>query len=120
LQKERLLQLVIRITPDGIEDGTRGARTVKAASLIKKDPWSVAEHMNAQKKANFNDPYVIRDRITGEMLNNHAYELMRDEGTRLTGTTNDGGHVPEQKSEDVETVGLFALRSGSNPGGTST
>jgi len=110
----------IRITPDGIEDGTRGARTVKAASLSKKGPGSVAEHMNAQKKANFNDPYVIRDRITGEVLNNHAYELMRDEGTRLTGTTNDGGHVPEQKSEDVETVGLLALRSGLNLGGTST
>lgn len=109
----------IRITSGGIEDGTRGARTIKSASFSRQGPSSIAEHMNSLPQAKFNDPYVLRDRITGDVLKNHPYELVRADGTRLTGMTNELGHVPEQKSQDVESVMLRALRPGSNPGGTS-
>jgi type VI secretion system secreted protein VgrG len=70
-------------------------------------------------QAKFNDPYVLRDRITGDVLKNHPYELVRGDGTRLTGTTNELGQVAEQKSQDVESVMLRALRPGPNPGGGS-
>ncbi|MGG1948832.1 type VI secretion system tip protein TssI/VgrG [Trinickia sp. NRRL B-1857] len=108
----------IRITADGIEDGTRGARTVKSASFSRQGPSSVAEHMNSLPKTKFNDPYVLRNRITGEVLKNHPYELVRADGTRLTGMTNELGHVPEQKSENVESIMLRALRPNSKAGGT--
>ncbi|PAK13060.1 type VI secretion system Vgr family protein [Burkholderia ubonensis] len=104
----------------GIEDGTQGPRTIKSASLSRQGPSSIAQHMNSLPQAKFNDPYVLRDRITGEALKNHPYELVRADGTRLTGITNELGHVAEQKSEDVESVMLRALRPGSNPGGAST
>ena len=110
----------LRITADGIEDGTRGARTIKSASFSRQGPSSVAEHMNGLAKTNFNDPYVLRDRITGEVLKNHPYELVRADGTRLTGMTNELGHVPEQKSENVESIMLRALRPTSKAGGAST
>jgi type VI secretion system secreted protein VgrG len=109
----------IRITADGIEDGTRGGRTFKSASFSRQGPSSVAEHMNSLPKTKFNDPYVLRDRITGEVLKNHPYELVRADGTRLTGMTNELGHVPEQKSENVESIMLRALRPSPKTGGTS-
>lgn len=109
----------IRITADGIEDGTRGGRTFKSASFSRQGPSSVAEHMNSLPKTKFNDPYVLRNRITGEVLKNHPYELVRADGTRLTGMTNELGHVPEQKSENVESIMLRALRPSSKTGGTS-
>ncbi|KAA0071463.1 DUF2345 domain-containing protein [Paraburkholderia sp. T12-10] len=56
----------IRITADGIEDGARGGRTFKSASFSRQGPSSVAEHMNSLPKTKFNDPYVLRNRITGE------------------------------------------------------
>jgi type VI secretion system secreted protein VgrG len=109
----------IRITADGIEDGSHGARTFKVPTIDKVGPGSVAQHMNGLQQADFNDPYVLRDRYTGEVLKNHAYELIRGDGTRLTGKTNELGHVPEQKNEDVERMAVNILRFGSNPGGKS-
>ncbi|WP_434110415.1 type VI secretion system Vgr family protein [Paraburkholderia caffeinilytica] len=94
----------------GIEDGTQGPRTVRAASFSRQGPGSVAQHMNSLPKAIFNDPYTLHDQITGEPLKNHPYELVRGDGTRLTGTTNESGHVTEQKSDDVESLMLHALR----------
>lgn len=108
----------IRITANGIEDGTRGPRTIKSASFSRQGPSSVAEHMNALPNTKFNDPYVLRNRITGEVLKNHPYELVRADGTRLTGMTNEQGHVPEQKSENIESIMLRALRPNSTAGDT--
>ncbi|WP_321890117.1 type VI secretion system Vgr family protein [Paraburkholderia bannensis] len=106
----------IRITASGIEDGTRGARIIKSASFSRQGPSSIAEHMNSLPQTKFNDPYVLRDRITGDVLKNHPYELVRGDGTRLTGMTNELGQVPEQKSQDIESVMLRALRPGSTSG----
>ncbi|WP_261538122.1 type VI secretion system Vgr family protein [Burkholderia multivorans] len=104
----------LRLTKEGIEDGTRGARTIKSASFSRQGPSSVAEYMNSLPSAKFNDPYVLRDRITGEVLKNHPYELIRGDGTRLTGVTNELGHVAEQKSEDIEKLAVRALRPSPN------
>lgn len=100
----------IRITADGIEDGTRGARTIKSASFSRQGPSSVAEHMNSLPKPAFNDKYVLRDRITGDPLKNHPYEIVRGDGTRLSGVTDELGHTTEQKNNDIETVMIRALR----------
>ncbi|MGN7983489.1 type VI secretion system Vgr family protein [Burkholderia sp. 22313] len=102
----------IRITAEGIEDGTRGARTVKSASFSRQGPSSVAEHMNSLPKPAFNDKYILRDRITGDPLKNHPYEIVRGDGTRLSGVTDELGHTAEQKNNDIETVMIRALRPG--------
>jgi len=102
----------IRISAEGIEDGTRGARTVKSASFSRQGPSSVAEHMNSLPKPAFNDKYILRDRITGDPLKNHPYEIVRGDGTRLSGVTDELGHTTEQKNNDIETVMIRALRPG--------
>ncbi|MEN2475642.1 type VI secretion system Vgr family protein [Burkholderia sp. GS2Y] len=104
----------IRITAEGIEDGTRGARTVKSASFSRQGPSSVAEHMNSLPKPAFNDKYILRDRITGDPLKNHPYEIVRGDGTRLSGVTDELGHTTEQKNNDIETVMIRALRPGAS------
>ncbi|KVG28627.1 type VI secretion system Vgr family protein [Burkholderia diffusa] len=104
----------IRISAEGIEDGTRGARTVKSASFSRQGPSSVAEHMNSLPKPAFNDKYVLRDRITGEPLKNHPYEIVRGDGTRLSGVTDELGRTTEQKNNDIETVMIRALRPSAN------
>lgn len=103
----------IRITPDGIEDGTRGARTFKSASVSRQGPSSVAQHMNGLPTTAFNDPYVLRHKITGEVLANHPYEIVRADGTRITSVTDAMGRTMEQKSHDIESVTIRALRRGS-------
>ncbi|WGS51929.1 type VI secretion system tip protein VgrG [Paraburkholderia sp. D15] len=102
----------IRITPQGIEDGTRGARTIKSASFSRQGPSSVAEHLNSLDKPAFNDKYLLRDRISGDPLKNHPYEIIRADGSRLSGVTDELGHTSEQKSNDIETVVIRALRPG--------
>ena len=66
--------------------------------------------MNSLPQTKFNDPYILRDRISGEVLKNHPYEIIRADGTRLSGVTNELGHVAEQKNDDVESILLRALR----------
>ncbi|POM14743.1 hypothetical protein CSX04_07556 [Burkholderia cepacia] len=94
----------------GIEDGTQAGRTIKSASFSRQGPSSVAQRMNSMPTARFNDPYVLRDRITGEVLKNHPYELIRGDGTKLSGTTDELGQITEQKSEDIEKLAVRALR----------
>ncbi|WP_321818647.1 MULTISPECIES: type VI secretion system Vgr family protein [unclassified Paraburkholderia] len=102
----------IRITPQGIEDGTRGTRTIKSTSFSREGPSSVAEHLNSLEKPAFNDKYLLRDRITGNPLKNHPYEIIRADGSRLSGVTDELGHTSEQKNNDIETVVIRALRPG--------
>ncbi len=99
----------IRITADGIEDGSRGPRTIKSASFSRQGPSSVAEHMNSLPTTAFNDPYVLRHSITGEVLKNHPYEFERADGTIIKGVTDELGQTSVQKSGDVESLLVRAL-----------
>ncbi|NIE84606.1 MULTISPECIES: type VI secretion system tip protein TssI/VgrG [unclassified Burkholderia] len=99
----------IRITADGIEDGSRGPRAIKAASFSRQGPSSVPEHMNELPKTAFNDPHVLRHRITGEVLKNHSYEVVRSDGTTLRGATNEHGYTLVQKSHDAESLTIRTL-----------
>ena len=104
----------VRITASGIEDGTRGGRTIKSASFSRQGPSSMAEHLNSLPTTTFNDPYVLRHKITGEVLKGHPYEIVRGDGTIIKGTTDEMGRTAVQKSNDVETVVIRALPRGSS------
>ncbi|VWD65485.1 Rhs element Vgr protein [Burkholderia contaminans] len=99
----------IRLNADGIEDGTRGARTIKSAAFSRQGPSSVAEHMNSLPKTAFNDPYILHNKITGEALANHPYEIVRGDGTVISGTTDELGRTAVQRSHDVENVQIRIL-----------
>lgn len=99
----------LRLSSTGIEDGTRGDRTIKSAAFSRQGPASLAESMNAWKHANFNDAYVIRNPSTGEPLANTAIELIRGDGTRLKMVTDTAGKTPMQKSLFVEGLRIRTL-----------
>ena len=105
----------IRMTPSGIEDGMTGARVIKSASFSRQGPSSMAEHLNSQPTTAFNDPYVLHDKITGEALTNHPYEITRGDGSVIRGVTDSEGKTSVQKSNDVETV-LIRILPRSNTG----
>ncbi|CAM2172416.1 type VI secretion system secreted protein VgrG [Paraburkholderia sacchari] len=99
----------LRISPTGIEDGTRGDRIIKSAAFGRQGPASLAESMNAWKHADFTDAYVVRNPSTGEPLANAAIELIRGDGTRLKSATDAAGKTPLQKSLFVEGVRIVTL-----------
>lgn len=99
----------IRLSSTGIEDGTRGDRTVKSAAFSRQGPASLSETMNTWKNVDFNDAYVLRNPSTGEPLANTAIELIRGDGTRLKMVTDENGKTPLQKSLFVEDMRIRTL-----------
>ncbi|WP_213303576.1 type VI secretion system Vgr family protein [Paraburkholderia sacchari] len=99
----------LRLSSTGIEDGTRGDRTIKSAAFNRQGPASLAESMNTWKHADFNDTYVLRNPATGEPLANTAIELIRSDGTRLKMVTDAAGKTPMQKSLFVEGMRIRSL-----------
>jgi type VI secretion system secreted protein VgrG len=72
--------------------------------------------MNTRSKTAFNDPYVLCNKITGELLKHQPYEIVRADGTRIKGLTDELGRTPVQKSHDVESIVISVL---SNRGGSA-
>jgi type VI secretion system secreted protein VgrG len=99
----------LRMSSTGIEDGTRGDRTVKSASFSRQGPSSLAQAMNTWKHAKFNDAYVVRNPSTGERLANANVEVLREDGTRLKAATDAAGKTPLQKSLFVEPIRIQLL-----------
>jgi type VI secretion system secreted protein VgrG len=64
----------------------------------------MAEHFNSRESTAFNVPYVLHDKISGELLRNHPYEIARGDGSIIKGMTDAEGKTSVQKSDDVETV----------------
>jgi type VI secretion system secreted protein VgrG len=100
-----------RMSSTGIEDGTRGDREWKAASFSRQGPSSLAQHMNSLPKTAFNDPYVLRNKITGEVLKHQPYEIVREDGTRIKGLTDETGRTSVQKGHDIESVVIRLLNN---------
>lgn len=93
-----------RMTSTGIEDGTRGERTIKSTAFSRQGPSSLAQEMNTWKHANFHGAYVIRNPSTGEPLANTSVEVLRGDGTKLKMMTDSAGKTPLQKSLFVEAL----------------
>ncbi len=99
----------LRMSSTGIEDGTRGDRTIRSAAFSRQGPSSLANSMNTWQHANFNDAYVLRNPSTGEPLANSAVEITRGDGTRLKVLIDSSGKTPFQKSIFVEPVHIRPL-----------
>jgi len=99
----------LRMSSTGIEDGTRGDRTVKSAAFSRQGASSLAQEMNTWQHAKFDEAYVLRNPSTGEPLSNSAIEIAREDGTRLKMQTNASGKTPVQKSIFVEPVKIRPL-----------
>jgi type VI secretion system secreted protein VgrG len=100
----------LRMSSIGIEEGTRGDRTMKSAAFSRQGPSSMAQHMNSLPQTSFDDPYVLRDHVTHELLKNQPYEFVRGDGTCIKGITDDMGRTTIQKNLDVESFEIYLPR----------
>ncbi|RZT36422.1 type VI secretion system Vgr family protein [Cupriavidus agavae] len=100
----------LRMSATGIEDGTRGERIVKSAGFWRQGPSSMSQEMNQAEQAAFHDPYVLRNSITNALLKHHPYEVIRDDGTRIRGVSDEMGRTSAQKNLDLERVTVRVLR----------
>ncbi len=106
----------LRLSSTGIEDGTRGDRTIKATAFSRQGPSSLAQQMNSLPKTAFDDPYVLRSKITGEALKHQRYEIVREDGSRIRGISDDKGRTTVQKSHDIEPVVIRVLPQSNGKG----
>ncbi|KAI3591824.1 VgrG protein [Cupriavidus sp. U2] len=99
----------LRMSATGIEDGTRGERTIRSNGMARQGPASLAQSMNEMSRTAFNDAYVLRNEITGDPLSDHPYEILRDDGSKIVGVTDASGRTSVQKNQDVERIRIRIL-----------
>jgi type VI secretion system secreted protein VgrG len=94
----------LHITPSGIEDGTRGDRTIYSASYQKLGPRSVSAAIPALRSmaGAFDRAFVVNWRGTQIPASNAKYQLFSDGKLIAEGVTNEKGetslaqsHVPQ-------------------------
>jgi type VI secretion system secreted protein VgrG len=93
-----------RITPSGIEDGTKGDRTIRSASYAKLGPQNVSAAIPALPGSGgaFNQAFVVNWSGTKIPASNVKYQLFSDGKLIEEGVTNEMGetsiaqsHVPQ-------------------------
>ncbi|AJG24145.1 type VI secretion system Vgr family protein [Cupriavidus basilensis] len=96
----------LRLSSTGIEDGTRGDRTIKSAAFSRQGPASLAESMNTWKHADFDEQYALKWPFDGRPVSNRAFSIIREDGSVIRGTTDAEGKTGLQKSLFVDGLRL--------------
>ncbi|MGZ7105852.1 MAG: DUF2345 domain-containing protein, partial [Candidatus Angelobacter sp.] len=97
----------VKFSKAGIEHGTTGTFAAHAASHSFVDPKSLALASNEMEKGHFDQTPVLRD-LDGPLAN-RKFELTREDGTIIKGTTDAEGRMPVQKGIDMATAKLRIL-----------
>ena len=90
----------------GIEEGTRGDRTIKAVAFRRQGPSSLAREMNTWKHATFDEQLSLRWPYDGAPMRNQKFALVRPDKTVIRGVTDADGNTSLQKSLWVEGMHL--------------
>lgn len=96
----------IRLSSTGIEDGTRGDRTIKSAAFSRQGPSSLAQSMNAWKHANFDEQFVLKWPFDNKPVQNQKFSIIREDGSVISGVTDSEGKTGLQKSLFVDGMRL--------------
>ncbi|RZT42088.1 type VI secretion system Vgr family protein [Cupriavidus agavae] len=96
----------LRISATGIEDGTRGERTMRSAGIYRGGPTSLAQEMNQWKHASFDEDFVLRNAFDETPIANRKFKILRSDGSVIHGMTDAEGRTGLQKSLFVEGVQL--------------
>jgi type VI secretion system secreted protein VgrG len=96
----------IRVSSTGIEDGTRGNRTIKSNAFSRQGPSSLAESMNSWKHAKFDEEFVVKWPYSGKPVANRAYSVIREDGSVIRGVTDAKGKTGLQKTFFAEGMRL--------------
>ena len=96
----------VRISSTGIEDGTRGNRTVKSAAFSRQGPSSLAETINKWKRAPFDEEFTLKWPFSDEPVHNQQFSIIRDDGSVIQGSTDAAGKTSLQRALFAESVRL--------------
>ncbi|WP_084004096.1 type VI secretion system Vgr family protein [Cupriavidus pauculus] len=96
----------LRMSSTGIEDGTRGDRTIKSAAFSRQGPSSLAQEMNTWKHADFDEQFVLRRSFDGAPVANRRFKVIRDDGSVIEGVTDFEGRTGLQRSLFAEGLRL--------------
>jgi len=96
----------MRMSSTGIEDGTRGDRTIKSAAFSRQGPSSLAQEMNTWKHADFDEQFVLRRSFDGAPVANRRFKVIRDDGSVIEGVTDFEGRTGLQRSLFAEGLRL--------------
>lgn len=110
LKSDNLIRLnvgahAIQITPGGgIEFLSPMSPQFHTAAVNLGNPKGISQHMQDMPVSSFNDPYVLKNRLTGEPLGNTKVKVIRDDGTDMHITSDAAGKLAELKSQVPEGV----------------
>jgi type VI secretion system secreted protein VgrG len=96
----------IKITPEGIENGTPGDITEKCAIWDKQGATSQAVEVNQWHGAPFDERVRLTLRDGTTPAANHRYEYMRADGSKITGVTDQDGWTTFQNTAGAEPLGF--------------
>jgi type VI secretion system secreted protein VgrG len=96
----------VRISSTGIEDGTRGNRTIKSAAFSRQGPSSLAETVNTWKHAPFDEEFTLKWPHSDEPVSHRAFSIIRDDGSVIQGMTDAAGKTGLQRAIFAEGVRL--------------
>lgn len=96
----------LRISSTGVEDGTTGNRTIKAAALSRQGPSSFAETVNEWKHAPFDEQFTLKWPFSDEPVKNRSFSIIRDDGSVIRGATDSTGRTSLQRALFTENVRL--------------
>lgn len=97
----------VKFSKAGIEHGTTGVFVAHAASHSLIGPKSLALASNEMEKGHFDQTPILRD-LDGPLAN-RKFELTREDGTIIKGSTDAEGRMPVQKGIDMATAKLRIL-----------
>ncbi|MBB6186046.1 type VI secretion system Vgr family protein [Rhodanobacter sp. MP7CTX1] len=91
----------------GIEEGTRGERTIKSVAFSRQGPSSLAGAMNTWKHATFDEQLSLRWPYDGAPMRHQKFALVRPDKSVIRDTTDGDGNTGLQKSLWVEGMHLL-------------
>ncbi|UQZ91366.1 type VI secretion system tip protein VgrG (plasmid) [Deltaproteobacteria bacterium Smac51] len=101
----------IKIDGSGIEQGTTGQWTAKAAQHLLVGPASREAPLPElpQGTAQFNDDYRVINKISGQPIADMKYEIVRENRAVISGVTGEDGAIPLQEGLNPESVKIRLL-----------
>ncbi|NQE49615.1 type VI secretion system Vgr family protein [Herbaspirillum rubrisubalbicans] len=100
----------VKINASGITQGTRGAWEAKAATHSMPGPATLAHEMNKfPDQMPFDEEFVLKWPYDQSPVKNRRFEIIRGDGTKIRGVTDDSGKTGLQKSLFAENTSLRLL-----------
>lgn len=89
----------IKVNAAGITEGTAGVWKAQASKHEMSGPTTTAREMNSWKKTDFDEEFVVHHQSSGKPMANRRFEITREDGSILRGTTDANGKTGIQKSQ---------------------